>query len=102
MIYVLAITTAKPGMRDAALKEFRANMPAILAEPGCLEYGPATDAKDFGGLQTVLGDDAFVSIEKWQTPEALKAHAAGAHFAAYAAKTKDLIATLIVHVLSPT
>src|SRR5215472_9540762 len=44
MIHVLAIITAKPGMRDAILKEFRANMPAVHAENGCIEYGPAIDA----------------------------------------------------------
>jgi quinol monooxygenase YgiN len=41
MIRVLAIITAKPGLREAVLKEFRANMPAVHAEKGCVEYGPA-------------------------------------------------------------
>ena len=36
MIHVLAIITAKPGMREAVLKEFRANMPAVHAEQGCV------------------------------------------------------------------
>ena len=44
MIYVVAIITAKPGMREAILKEFRANVPAVHAEQGCIEYGPAIDA----------------------------------------------------------
>ena len=47
MIHVLAIITAKPGMREAILKEFRANMPAVHAEKGCIEYGPAIDADGF-------------------------------------------------------
>ena len=37
MIHVLAIVTAKPGMRDSILKIFRANMPAVQAERGCIE-----------------------------------------------------------------
>ncbi len=45
MIHVVAIITAKPGMREAILKEFRANMPAVHAEKGCIEYGPAVDAE---------------------------------------------------------
>ncbi len=61
MIHVLAIITAKPGMRDAILKEFRANMPAVHAENGCIEYGPATDAEGMGGFQTKFGDDTFVA-----------------------------------------
>jgi len=42
-----------------------------------------------------------VVIEKWESPEALKAHAAAPHMAVYAAKTKDLIANRVIHVLSP-
>ena len=34
MIHVIAVITAKPGMRDAVLSEFRANMPAVHAEQG--------------------------------------------------------------------
>ena len=101
MIHVIAIITAKPGMRDAILKEFRANMPAVQAEQGCIEYGPATDAEGIGKFQTQFGPDSFVVIEKWESPEALKAHATAPHMAAYAAKTKDMIASRIIHVLSP-
>ena len=81
MIHVVAIITAKPGMREAILKEFRANVPAVHAEQGCIEYGPAIDAE---GSPAKFGDDTFVVIEKWESPEALKAHAASPHMAAYA------------------
>jgi quinol monooxygenase YgiN len=43
-----------------------------------------------------------VVIEKWESPEALKAHAASPHMAAYAGKTREMIATRVIHVLSPT
>ena len=46
MIHVVAIITAKSGMREAILKEFLANMPAVHAEKGYIEYGPAIDADD--------------------------------------------------------
>jgi quinol monooxygenase YgiN len=98
MIHVLAIITAKPGMRDAILQEFRANMPAVHAENGCIEYGPALDTAT---SPAKFGEDAFVVIEKWESPEALKAHAASPHMAAYAAKTRDRIANRVIHVLSP-
>ncbi len=101
MIHVIAIITAKPGMREAILKEFKANMPAVRAEQGCIEYGPAIDAEGMGRFQTQFGPDSFVVIEKWESPEALKAHAAAPHMAAYAAKTKDMIASRVIHVLSP-
>src|SRR5579863_10108350 len=85
MIHVIALITAMPGMREAILAAFRANMPAVHAEQGCIEYGPAVDAEGVGGFQTKFGPDTFVVIEKWASLEALKAHAGAPHMAAYAA-----------------
>ena len=101
MIHVIAIITAKSGMREGILREFRANMPAVRAEKGSIEYGPAIDTPDFGQIQTQFGPDTFAVIEKWQSADALKAHAAAPHMAAYAVKTKDMIANRVIHVLSP-
>jgi len=101
MIHVLAIITAKPGMRDAVLEAFRANMPAVHAENGCIEYGPAIDAEGMGAIQTPIGPDGFVVIEKWESLDALKAHGAAPHMKAYAAKTKDMLASRVIHVLTP-
>ena len=101
MIHVVAIITAKPGNRDAILEAFRANVPAVHAEAGCIEYGPAVDADGVGGFQTKFGADTFLVIEKWESLDHLKAHAGSPHMAAYGAKTKDLIASRVIHVLSP-
>ncbi len=101
-VHVLAIITAKSGMRDRVLEAFRANVPAVHAEAGCIEYGATIDAEGVGGLQTKFGDDTFVVVEKWQSLDALKAYAAAPHMAAYAAKTKDMLASRVIHVLSPS
>ena len=101
MIHVVAIITANPGQRDAVLQAFRANVPAVHAEDGCIEYGATVDA-EAGGFQTKFGPDTFVVIEKWASVDALKAHAAAPHMAAYGAKTKPMIAKRVIHVLSPT
>ena len=101
MIHVIAIITAKPGQREAILREFHANIPAVRAEDGCIEYGPAIDAEGLGSFQTRFGADTFVVIEKWRDANALKAHAAAPHMAAYSAKVKDLVASRVIHVLSP-
>src|SRR4051794_443409 len=101
MIHVLAMITAKPGQRDAILKEFRANMPAVHAEKGCIEYGPAVDAEGIGALQTPFGPDSFVVVEKWESPAALEAHLKTPHMAAYGAKTRPMVAARVIHVLSP-
>ena len=101
MIHVVAVITAKPGKRAAILEAFRANVAAVRAEQGCIEYGAAVDAENALASQTKWGADTFLVIEKWESMDALKAHAAAPHMAAYAAKTKDLIASRVIHVLSP-
>lgn len=101
MIHVVAIITAKAGRRETILEAFRANIPAVRAEDGCVEYGPTIDAGGLGSFQTRLGPDTFVVIEKWRDAQALKAHAAAPHMAAYASKVKDMIASRVIHVLSP-
>ena len=99
MIHVIAIITAKPGMRGAILEAFHANMPAVHAEDGCVEYGPVIDAE--GGPGAKFGTDTFVVVEKWASLDHLKAHAASPHMAAYGAKTKDLLANREIHVCQP-
>jgi quinol monooxygenase YgiN len=99
MIHVLAIITAKPGMRETILTAFRANMPAVHAEQGCIEYQPVIDVENFGAIQTPLGPDSFVVVEKWATADDLKAHGAAPHMAAYAAKTREHVASRVIHVL---
>ena len=99
MIHVLAIITAKPGMRATILEAFHANMPAVHAEDGCIEYQPVIDVENFGAIQTPLGPDSFVVVEKWATADALKAHGAAPHMAAYGAKTRPLVASRVIHVL---
>jgi quinol monooxygenase YgiN len=101
MIHVVAIITAKPGKRAAILEAFRANVPAVRAEQGCIEYGAAVDADNALPFQKKWGDDTFLVIEKWDSMDALKAHAAAPHMAAYGAKTRELIASRVIHILSP-
>jgi quinol monooxygenase YgiN len=98
MLHVIAIITAKPGRRDELLALSRANIPAVLAEDGCIEYGPAIDA-DVPGLST-FGPDTFVVIEKWASAAHLAAHAASPHMKAYGAAATDLIAARAVHALT--
>ena len=99
MIHVIAVITAKPGKREQILEAFRANVPNVRAEQGCIEYGAAIDADPALPVQTKYGPDTFVVIEKWQSLDALKAHAAAPHMAAYAAKTRELIASRVIHIL---
>ena len=101
MIHVVAIITTQPGQREAVLEHFRANVPAVHAEEGCIEYAPAIDAAGAGAIQTALGPDSFCVIEKWSSMATLRAHGASAHMAAYGARVKGLLASRVIHVLSP-
>jgi quinol monooxygenase YgiN len=100
MIHVVAVITAKPGQREAILAAMRQNIPAVQAEEGCIEYIPVTDAPDIGPFQTRLGEDSFMVLEKWASAAALAAHAKAPHMAEYGRRTKDLIASRVIHVLS--
>ena len=100
MVHVIAVITAKPGMRDQVLDLFRANVPAVKEEDGCIEYGATVDADGVGGFQSRYGDDTFVVIEKWASLDHLKAHAVSDHMKAYGAKTKDMLADRVIHVMS--
>jgi quinol monooxygenase YgiN len=99
VIHVLAIITAKPGQRAAVLQHFAANRPTVLAEAGCVEYGAALDVEGMGNAS--FGADTFVVIEKWDSLDHLKAHAAAPHMKEYGARTKDLLANRAIHVLTP-
>lgn len=101
MVHVIAVITAKPGQRESILTHFRANVPAVRAEKGCIEYGAAIDADPALGFQTKYGPETFVVVEKWESMDALKAHAAAPHMAAYGAKTKEFIASRLIHILQP-
>jgi len=101
MIHVIAIITAKPNQRATILDHYRNNVAAVRAEQGCIEYGAVVDADNALPFQTEWGQDTFVVVEKWESMDALKAHAAAPHMAEYGKKTKDLIASRVIHILQP-
>jgi quinol monooxygenase YgiN len=99
MIHVIATITTLPGQRDAVLALFKKNVPAVLAEKGCISYEAVVDAPDFGAPQTPLGNDTFAVIERWESAEALKAHGASPHMTAYGRNTAPLVAKRAISVL---
>ena len=101
MIHVLAIITAKPGMRERILEAYRANVEAVRAEDGCVAYEAVVDVRNAAAGFAQFGPDAFVVVEKWASMEALQAHAVAPHMKAYASKVKDFTASRAIHVLEP-
>ncbi|MBE8477406.1 MULTISPECIES: putative quinol monooxygenase [Streptomyces] len=68
-VVLVATMVAKPGQEELVEKTFKAAIPAVLAEPGCLQYALHRKAGTTG---------EFVMIEKWASQEALGAHMKGA------------------------
>lgn len=99
-VHVLAVITCKPGQRATVLEIFKANVPAVHAEKGCLTYDATVDAPDAGPIQTPFGPDTFVVVEKWASLDDLKAHSLAPHMKDYGAKVKDLLAERKIHVLT--
>jgi quinol monooxygenase YgiN len=100
-VHVVAVIKAKPGKRSALLAAFKANVPAVHAEDGCIVYEATVDTEGAGPIQTAFGPDTFVVVEKWASLAALQAHAVAPHMKAYAERVGDLIADRTIHVLSP-
>lgn len=101
MIHVIATVELHPGKRDAFLAEFRKVIPDVLAEAGCIEYGPTIDAETDIAIQFKVGADRVVIIEKWATVATLKAHSVAPHMQAYRAKVKDYVKGMELRVLTP-
>ncbi len=98
MLHVVAFLTAQPGKRDELLAIFNANVPAVLAEKGCIDYGAAIDT---AGAAPAFGPDVLVAIEKWEDHAALQAHGAAEHMKAFRNNIAGIIADVAVHVLDP-
>ncbi len=100
MVHVIAVITTKPGLRADVLEAFNANVPAVHAEDGCIEYGATVDVENAGDVQTKYGDDTFVVVEKWESLDALKAHMGAPHMKTYGAKVTDMLADRVIHIMS--
>ena len=101
MIHVLATIDLAPGTRDAFLREFNANVPAVLQEGGCLEYGPTVDFPT--GLAAQIPDrpDVAVIVEKWSDLAALQAHLKAPHMLTYRERVKGYVVKVSLQVLQP-
>jgi quinol monooxygenase YgiN len=76
----------------AACQELR---PQVLREPGCHAYDYTRDAASAPGTQPIE-PDRITLIERWESPEALKAHLETPHMKAAGARMKPLRASVEV------
>jgi quinol monooxygenase YgiN len=98
MIHVIASIGVKQGKRATFIEIFKANVPAVLAEAGCIEYNPTVDTDS--GIEAQWKDETVVTIiEKWKTTEALKAHLAAPHMVQFHEDTANLVEDVSLTVL---
>jgi quinol monooxygenase YgiN len=90
MINVIASIRIKPGSLYAFLEIFKANVPKVREEAGCIEYFPAVDI-DAKLPPQILDGNVVTIIEKWENLEALRDHLGAPHMLAYREKVKDMV-----------
>ena len=98
MIHVIASIGVGWGKRAEFIEIFKANVPAVLAENGCIEYVPAIDTDS--GIEAQWLDETVVTvIEKWATLDALHAHLAAPHMEQFRQDTAQLVEDVSLSVL---
>lgn len=98
MINVIASIHVKAGRLSGFLKIFKALMPKVRKEKGCIEYFPAVDV-DAGLPSQLLNDNVVTIIERWEDLEALRDHLAAPHMLAYREEVKDIVEEVSLKIL---
>ena len=98
MIHVIASIRVKPGRVNEFLEIFKANVPRVKAEAGCIEYVPTVDAAS-GLPPQHLDENRVTIIEKWEGLEALHAHLKTPHMLSYRERVKEIVEDLSLAVL---
>jgi quinol monooxygenase YgiN len=98
MITVLASIYVKPGEREKFLDIFKANVPTVCAEKGCVSYVPMVDA-DAQLAPQELDENIVTIVEQWESVEALKAHLAAPHMLKYKDNVKNIVEKVSLKIL---
>ena len=98
MIHVVASLQIKDGHLAEFISIFKANVPNVLREKGCIEYVPTIDVPT-GLAPQVLNAQLVTVVEKWACLEDLLAHLKAPHMLAYGEQVKDLVAEKSLKIL---
>lgn len=101
MIHVIAEIEVAAGCREDFLAEVARIVPEVLAEDGCLDYGPAIDIETNLPRQAPPRDDVVVMIERWRDIESLEAHLVAPHMLDYRQRVKELVLGSQLRILRP-
>ena len=98
MIHVLASITVKASERDAFLEIFKANVPKVLEEEGCIEYSATVDFPTEVPIQET-DPNVVTVVEKWETFPHLEAHFTAPHMLEYKTKVEDMVEDVSLKIL---
>ena len=90
MIHVLASLQIKEGHLAEFIDFFKANVPNVLKENGCIAYAPAIDVTSGLSVQ-VLDANLVTIVEQWNSLDDLRAHLAAPHMRTYEQRVKDIV-----------
>lgn len=90
MVNVLASIRVVEGRKADFIEIFKANVPNVLNEDGCIEYIPTIDFPT-GFESQELNENLVTIIEKWESLDHLKAHLSAPHMKSYQEQVKDMV-----------
>ena len=91
MIHVLASLQIKEGHLAEFIEIFKANVPNVLKENGCIAYAPAIDVASGLSVAKVLDPNLVTIVEQWNSLDDLRAHLAAPHMRTYEQRVKDIV-----------
>ena len=98
MIHVIATVSIKASQRDAFLEIFKANIPHVLQEDGCIEYSATVDFPTEVPIQETDANVVTV-IEKWESLPHLEAHFTAPHMLEYKSKVEGMVEDVSLKIL---
>ena len=98
MIHVLAFITVNASELDTFLEIFKANVPKVLEEEGCVEYSVTVDFPTELPIQET-NPNVVTVVEKWETFAHLQAHFTAPHMLEYKTKVEDIVEEVSLKIL---
>ena len=101
MIHVIANIEVKPDRVDDYLEVILGVVPEVLAEDGCLDYGPAQDVETEIDAQMPVRPNVVTMVERWRDLDALQSHLSAPHMIEYRNKVEDMVENVTLQILRP-
>ena len=98
MINVIASINVKDTQLEAFIEIFKANIPDVLKENGCIEYSATVDIETDVAVQET-DKNVVTVIEKWESLSHLKAHFTAPHMLDYKSRVDGMVETVSLKIL---